>query len=258
LTDFRQAVRFCRKRQGKGVELAESQNVVLRIPPSGFAELAGVADHSADLGKFISALNECQNLADADASIEFLKEKTGLPISTARSIQSGLAALIGLKARLGLPSDQLLDAVNRSIESQAPTEWKQLHWKAWKESQAAILSALDSIPAESPLAIQQTVRELTYAHQHVLVDADLITDLRPVYNASATEIQAIVLTYVLSIMYQDGRSGRRIEFALDAGDVAKLADLAKGAQAQTATAKAAATEGRKWTLIVAGSSKISE
>jgi hypothetical protein len=235
----------------KGVRLAEQHPVVIQIPATGFSDLAAVADHADKLPEIISGINQSQGQTDLAKMARFVSDRVGLPTGTAQDILDGLASMRGLMDRWKLSAKELVDSIERSIQRQASEGWKSQYLKKWEDGKDKIASALKSISPESPISIRQKVRELTYAHQNVLTDAALITDLRPVYNSNADKILAMVLTHVLSVSYYDGSRQQRIEFALDAADVAKISNLVARAKRKTRAAKQAFQD-QPWSLMIAG------
>lgn len=238
--------------------MAETQPVSFRVPPSGFNDLAAVASNAAALDRIVAELNGIPNVQfDMAAAAKLIAERVAIPEQVASDILDGLSSLRSLMERRGLSAEQIVSKIDQSIETQASEAWKIAHLKMWMTAQQQIIGALAAIPSESPLSIRQKARDLTYAHQHVLLDASLITDLRPIYNESGDKMHAMVLTHVLSITHQDGSDSRRIEFALDAADVEKLRNLANRALLKTQTARAALA-GTKLALLIPGESVTKE
>ena len=232
--------------------LAEPRPVSLRIPPSGFEDLAQLAENASRLEQILLLLKECQQSIDEFSAVKFLSEKTGLSEVVARDVLDGLASLRGLMVRHALTEDQVISAIDASIDTSAPSAWASRYSEKWKAAHEQIVLALKSIPAESPLSLYQKIKELTYSHQHVLTDITLVTDLRPVFNHDADQVRAVVLTHVLTISYQDGTNLRRIEFATDAADVLKLQRITERAQKKIAAIRKATDNQNAFQLIVAG------
>jgi hypothetical protein len=235
----------------EGVDLAKFHGASLRIPSGVFEDLVAVAENAAQLQEIINLAGQSGNQADFWSIAKFLSDKVSLPRHVVRDILDGLAALRVAMERLDLSPEEVVTKIDSSIETEAPEVWKQQHQEKWRQARERIVSALKAISVESPISIQHKARELTYSHQHVLLGARLITDLRPVFDAGATRINTMVLTHVLSVDYQDGQTVKRIEFALDAGDVAKLRQSVERAQQKTETARKL-LEDKSVALIIAG------
>ena len=231
--------------------MAESPNVLFRIPPRGLDDLAAAAAHAEKLVEIVQLIAKADIRIPGNLITKSISENIGLPESQTAKILDALSSLRGLMDRLKLSVEQVVAGIDYSIQSYATDNWKQRNLENWRRAQDIFVVALRAMPAESPLSIQQKARELTFAHQHVLTDAALITDLRPVYNAAGDKIHAIVLTHVLTLNYQDGTAQRRIEFALDAGDVAKLFKTVERAQVKTEAALRTFAD-LKLTLMVPG------
>ena len=225
---------------------------MFRIPTSGLDDLARVADHAEQLAQILLTISGCQMPADESLAANHVSEKLGLSYDSVRDVLDGLSSLRGLMARNGFSVEELLLAVDASIERYALDAWKNKSYPKWKAAREPIAAALRSIPNDSPILIYQKTKELTYAHQFVLTEVNVITDLRPVFDQNAEQVLALVLTHVLMISYQDGSDSRRIEFALDATDMLKLQRAAERAQKKTALLRKATGEIRTWPLLVAG------
>jgi hypothetical protein len=221
----------------KGAALAESADRIFHIPPSGLTDLAEVANHAEILEKIIKL--SPSSLLEADADTQSISENLGISADAATNILDGLTTLRSLMERQGVGAEQIVDRITKSIETQASERWKSKNYDQWKAAREKLIAALTSIPSDSPLSIRQKATELTYAHEHVLLDSSIVTDLRPVYNAEGDKIHAFVLTHVLSVTYRDGMSSHRIDFALDAADVEKLQQIAVRAILKSKTARAA-------------------
>jgi hypothetical protein len=70
---------------------------------------------------------------------------------------------------------------------------------------------------EHPFAVTRKAERLTRAHENVLFEAKVMTDIRPVFNVAGDKILHTVITHSLLIDYIAGNQFAKIEIGLDAG-----------------------------------------
>ena len=124
--------------------------------------------------------------------------------------------------RFQFSNEELLDQITHSF-SRVPSETREANdLETWGAARGAILDVLNAIGPDHPLQVLRKVERLAYAHQNVMTEARIITELRPVFNdAGDTILQGIVVNTLL-IDFNDGGHSRRIELGLDVRDVAAL------------------------------------
>ena len=140
--------------------------------------------------------------------------------------------------RVEAPPEQIVDSLTDLLERNASPKWKDESLGIWKESKVQIASAIEWASQDEVLLAIGKIRQLTYAHQNILTSARIIDDLRPIYSKDGAKLLHMVLCYTLLIEYNDSDS-RRIEFALDAADVAEIKRACERAQRKTLVAKEA-------------------
>jgi uncharacterized protein (DUF433 family) len=146
----------------KETVLAEGHPVSLRIPQSGFNDLAALAEHAGLLVQVVVAMEQSPVQTGMAALARFVEEKTGIPGDVARDVLGGLATLYVLMNRSSLSADELVVAVDRSVELQAPSHWREQHQSRWQTAKEQVISALKILTPDSPHFVQQKARELTW------------------------------------------------------------------------------------------------
>ena len=235
--------------------MADNRPSSIHIPEYGFKQLVVVVEYVDRLSEILSALDQSAAYGELTGLAKTVNAKTGVSVVASQMIVDWLSTMRGLMQRWKLTADELITSLDVSIDAQADTTWKSQHQPAWVAVKSRIIPALQSISVDSPISVRQKLRDLTVAHQNLFTDASLITDLRPVYNSVGDKIIAMVLTHMLRISYQDGPRQRRIEFALDAADVAKLSKVTERAQMKMETARKTCS-GDNWKLVIAGEGAI--
>lgn len=135
--------------------------------------------------------------------------------------------LNGIRRRLGFDGDEVRkyfdDYVSSEVNSVAPEVFENL--------QLLLFHPKIDIAAKAT--------DLAFDFANILHTANVITDIRPVFNSEATDINGCVISFTLRIQYA-GTSGRQnISIAMDERDVSKLAQACTRAltKAETITGK---------------------
>lgn len=78
-----------------------------------------------------------------------------------------------------------------------------------------------------------------------------MTDIRPVFDDTAREIQVMSVSHTLELEYYDGTERRHIYMAIDAKDVAALKSACERAETKTVTLKEK-LKSVPWPLLISG------
>lgn len=226
-----------------------SHRVHLTIPARAFPQLADIATHAKVLPELSAVCSRPKPTTDPSSIAGRFAARCDLSPEVAANIVDGLLDLQAVRDAHKVGPEELFEALTARLERQAEKPWLDAHLKAWKGARAAIIDALHVDHALT--RVNKTI-ELAYAHQYVLADARIITDLRPVFDTGGTKLQAAVISHVLMLDYADGtESGNRIHIALDAADISKLKALCERAE-KKASALRGALKGEPWPVLVAG------
>lgn len=135
--------------------------------------------------------------------------------------------LNGIRRRRGFDSDEVRkyfdDYVSSEVTSVAPE----------------VFENLQRLLFHPKIDIAAKATDLAFDFANILHTANVITDIRPVFNSEATDINGCVISFTLRIQYA-GTSGRQnISIAMDERDVSKLAHACTRAltKAETITGK---------------------
>jgi hypothetical protein len=101
-----------------------------------------------------------------------------------------------------------------------------------------------------PVAISIKAEKLSYLHERLYQDAEIITDIRPIFNADGTVVVEMVVTNSLVLsFYTYGSGTERMHFAMDASDVRRLTSICERA-ARKADALKTTFGGMPWPLKI--------
>lgn len=212
---------------------------LIRLGPENLGLLAAAtrtAQPTLDVGRLCRDL--AMKLPDGDA------EKLRL------AVVSVLIPLAGLRSELDPRADDFVRQVGRLISEQKP-KW----WKANKDGWGRMAPAVQELIAPGGLfAVQSKLGQLLMTHEAVAQEFRLLTELRPVFDDSGTELKAMLLTNTLVVNYGSEASDRQILLAMDRRDLDALRE-----QIDRAITKVAALEAQvvkmNVPLLIAGASQ---
>ncbi len=136
--------------------------------------------------------------------------------STGAKLVDVLHYLSNYRRRLRLSVEEILGAVQTALSEGA--EWSEEEFQRWVNIRPAIAELL----ANSRFNYLAKSLELRYDYANLFESARIITDLRPVYNDDASEIEGVVVSFTMRLGFIDidGRHGMSV--ALDESDVRTL------------------------------------
>jgi hypothetical protein len=193
--------------------MARSNAAGLYVPPTAVEQLG-------KLLKYVSRLPE------------IIEQSKKLPLGlTAFEILEPFAAQIGISydelsdifyalENLRITSEDFgsfSDALDRIAAAVNPDLAKNL-----EANKAAILDAFEKYDFDNPVSITIKAQKLTYFHERILRDSEVITDVRPVFDSSGRNVLEAVISHVLVVTATTVGRNERLHFAMDAGDVLKL------------------------------------
>lgn len=142
-----------------------------------------------------------------------------------KDIRESLFAIWNCK-RMQSDSESGADTITNlsdTIDRDAPQKWLDRHLEGWRSASASLAACLDEMTEDHAIFISMKAQMLAYSHQHLLTGAQLVTDVRPVFDTAGKEILETVITHTLSIHYSDStRDASTMAFAVDAEDIEHL------------------------------------
>jgi hypothetical protein len=190
----------------------------MRLPTQVVSDLALVRDLNPEaLGRLIEQISSPQTKPD---SLTELSAIAGRVLGDQPSIGSKLIEVLNYLAnhrrRLQFKVDEILDAVQTALRAGA--EWSEEEFQRWENVRPAIAELL----ANPRFSYLVKALELRYDYANLLESSRIITDLRPVYNDEASEIDGVVVSFTMRLGFIDidGRHGMSV--ALDESDVRAL------------------------------------
>ena len=143
-----------------------------------------------------------------------------------------LLSLYTLRRQRRISAAEIVEGLNYGIES-ARNRWDENQLAKWQAIQQQLLHLFD-IP-NIWLAVKSL--DLSYDYSKLLQSVKILTDIRPVYNADASQIEGSVVSYTLRISYDSRDGNKSISIALDENDVRSLLEVSERALKKSQTAK---------------------
>jgi hypothetical protein len=174
------------------------------------------------------------------AAYSRIGRRLGLDFSQANRIFLALENIHELQDRF--PKASQIRAVIEARLSQQRAELLAQNGAAFEE-------LLGIYPDEHPLHISFKAEKLSYLHENLYQDGEIITDVRPVFDGSGDTIREMVVAHSLVVAAWSYDRPKRIHFAMDARDVLRLRDACDRA-IRKANAIKGALGGNAWTVKV--------
>lgn len=143
-----------------------------------------------------------------------------------------LLSLYTLRRQRRISASEIVEGLNYGIET-ARQKWNENQLATWKSLQPQLLLLFD-IP-NIWLAVKSL--DLSYDYSNLLQSAKILTDIRPLYNEDASQIEGSVISYTLRISYDSRAGNKSISIALDENDVRSLLEASERALKKASTAK---------------------
>ena len=93
----------------------------------------------------------------------------------------------------------------------------------WRATEPTLLSILALLDADHPVVISEKARRLSHLYERIFVNAEIITDVRPIYTIKGDKVVDMVIQHKLVITQHDNlHRDSDVHFVLDARDMITL------------------------------------
>lgn len=207
------------------------------LTDAALADLAHLAQHEQHLKQIATCASKLQPALGLPEAAGLIAQEMGLAVNDVNRILWTIWNLYQLETSLQTEAADLIDTLSKALETHAATRWKQGEWQSWSEGAPAVIEVLEGLHPEHPLVVSTKAQRLAYAHQNVFLDARIITDVRPVFDADGSKVLESFVIHTLLLEFFDGSGTRRAEFALDAAGAAHLRRLCERAEGKATVLK---------------------
>lgn len=140
-------------------------------------------------------------------------------------------SLYGRVRQLGCELSDVLDELCASIENDSG--WSDEETNRWKSIEP-LFRELIGTPV---VRLVTTAIDLSYEHANLLLNARILTDIRPIYSLDATVIEGAVVSHTLRLRYESINGAQELTISLDEADVSQMAEQCERAQIKSLTAR---------------------
>jgi hypothetical protein len=185
-----------------------------QIPESIRPDLLRLVEHAE---KILSILNETKAKKPSTTAMAFVglfAEHLSISFNDAGRLLNALQSLLSIDQETG-DTDKTIDIIAARLTSDAREKWA--------EKKSTIKSIFTLLADDHPAVISFKAQRLSHSYERILMEAEILTDARPVYTIKGDKILEMMIQHKLVITQHDGnhRNGD-IHFAMDARDVVNL------------------------------------
>jgi hypothetical protein len=199
------------------------------LPDTAQRDIRTLISHADKLAGILSSTAADPPTLSGASTFRTIAATLGIEFLDVSRIFGALENLAVLREELG-GMDKVLALLEKRLSGDIVQE---LHAKS-----SQIRAIIETYSASHPISISMKAEKLSYLHETLLQDAEIITDIRPVFNAGGTKILEMIATHSLVVSaYSLGTGARRLHFAMDAGDVLRLRDVCDRAIVKTDSIK---------------------
>jgi len=142
-----------------------------------------------------------------------------------------LLSLRGLVRQSGHSVSEVFSGVRDAIQLNGPDI--DFVWDSWLnvENEVKKLVQLQCV------RLATTAIELSYDYANLLQRTKILTDIRPLYNNDADEIEGAVISYTLRLRYDNAGGENELSIAMDESDINQLVEQCRRAIKKAETAR---------------------
>lgn len=197
---------------------------VLGFSPMDFAGLAVLRDLGVDgLSRLTEDLSKATVLLGPSELVPFFARH----VSSNAMAASDVMVKVAFAARAtGKRVSSLVSDVTENIRLRATPPWSPEELSRW----TAISPQVCALAEHERLRVLTKAIDLKYAHSNIYQRAQLITDVRPVFDAARDRPVAAVISHTLQVVYNRDGNRETLTLALDDLDVDELIEQANAAK----------------------------
>jgi len=184
------------------------------IPDSIRPDLLRLVEHGE---KILSILEETKAQKPSTSAMVFVglfARHLSISVNEAGRLLGALQNLLSVDQETG-DIEKTFEIIAARLTSDAREKWA--------DKKPVIKSILALLAADHPAVISFKAQRLSHSYERIFMEAEILTDVRPVYTIKGDKILEMIIQHKLIITQHDGndRNGD-IHFALDARDVVNL------------------------------------
>lgn len=137
----------------------------------------------------------------------------------AESLLRQLLSLHGFARNINLRTDQVFAGIQFGLNP-VQSDWTDEQFQRWVKIEPLLreLFELDVV------RLSAKALDLSYQHAELLQHAQILTDVRPVFDTNASEVRGAVISHSILLRYDDIEGDHTLSLLLDEADVRALKD----------------------------------
>ncbi len=148
----------------------------------------------------------------------------------AESLLRQLLSLHGFARSVNLTTDQVFAGLQFGL-TPAQSEWTEEQFQRWVKI-GPLLRELFELDV---VRLSAKALDLSYQHAELLQHAQILTDVRPVFDTNAREVRGAVISHSILLRYDDTEGDHTLSLSLDEADVRALKDQCERALTKSQT-----------------------
>jgi len=201
----------------------------LRLKQSQLSDLAVLRDFS-DYDGVLSALEELEPVPQRPQALRE-KIKTVVSDREASTLLRQILATSSLMRHQSLTADEFLEGLRSGIEKDS--QWSSDEIQRWRTAENKLRELL-ALPV---VTIVTKSLDLAYEYAYLFQGARILTDVRPLFDTTATRVEGAVISYTLRLRYDGVDGDHGLSIAMDEDDVRLLEKQCERALRKATTAK---------------------
>ncbi|MFC1759411.1 hypothetical protein ACFL2H_11700 [Planctomycetota bacterium] len=217
--------------------------IKLRPPREQLTRLDSIAelgpDKLGDLSAHLSSLDDLQlhpvKLIQAAKSV--------LDEDVAELVIGQVVSLYGLIRKSSLTARQIVEGISEALA--AHEEFDESKWNK-------LAPQFEELLGSKQVRLAATAIELTYDYANLVRSIRILTDIRPLYDEEAGNIEAAVVSHTLRLHFDSSDGTHELSLALDLNDIVDLKTLCERAIKKSEKAKATLVKDMKIPTVISG------
>jgi hypothetical protein len=193
--------------------MAASNAPGLFLPPSAVNQLERLIEYIDRTDALIGEINSAELGITVFEVLRPLSERLDIPLDHLEAIIYALENLRYLETEYGSADEAFVRIVGGVPDKIA---------RKLEANKSAILAALAAYSPDNPISTTFKAQKLSYLYERVFRGAEIITDIRPVFDFSGERVLEVIVAHTLIVTHSETGGTERLHFAMDAGDVLSL------------------------------------
>jgi len=198
------------------------------IPEEDLQNIKKLADlENKKLKRIEEALKKESPTVDLKLLTASVVKSTSIDSKLVNSIITILWQFAIIKKKIDLTATDFVNSLITSLNETKSDYWDKKDTENLKKKVDHIINILDS---KNSIAYSAKSAELVLDQQFLFCESRMITDIRPVFDQEAKDIECLIPFHILSISYHDDSGYHQIRFAMDINDILQLRKQLDGAE----------------------------